>query len=113
MTGVPLESLASAFFTAAAKVVDTPWQLAVGEDFRYPQTTAPKPTGVDLLNRYVARVHRATLHDEVVCCAFLKVMNLMAPPTSLFQLQIVWRVMRYGKIQPSTIVVGQSDAVYQ
>lgn len=95
-----LDGLATAFFKAAAKVIDIPWQLAVGEDFRYPQTTGPKPTGVDLLNQYVARVHRTTLHDEVVCHAFLKVMNLMAPPTTLFHPRILWRVMRPQVSQP-------------
>ena len=91
--GVPAERLAPVFFKRAAKIVDIPWQLAVGEDFRFPQTTGPKPAGVDFINRYVARVHRATLRDEVVCAAFLKVMNLMQPPTSLFHPRILWRVL--------------------
>ena len=89
-----LEGLAQAFFQRAAKVIDTPWQLAVGEDFRFPQTSGTKPPGTDFINRYVAKVHRATLHDEVVGEAFLKVMNLMAPPPSLFHPRIVWRVLR-------------------
>lgn len=94
--GTPLMKIAPAFFKRAAKVVDIPWQLAVGEDFRYAETNGPKPAGVDLINKYVARVHRATLRDEVVCHAFLKVMNLMEPPTSLFHPRIVWRVIKYG-----------------
>jgi 2-polyprenyl-6-methoxyphenol hydroxylase-like FAD-dependent oxidoreductase len=89
-----LDGLALAFFKRAAKVIDIPWQLAVGEDFRFPQTTGPKPPGTDFINRYIVRVHRATLHDEVVGLAFLKVMNLMAPPPSLFHPRIVWRVLR-------------------
>jgi 2-polyprenyl-6-methoxyphenol hydroxylase-like FAD-dependent oxidoreductase len=93
-SGSTLDHLAPAFFKQAAKVIDTPWQLAVGEDFRFPQTTGPKPPGTDFINRYVAKVHRATLHDEVVGLAFLKVMNLMAPPPSLFHPRIVWRVLR-------------------
>lgn len=96
----PPEKLALAFFKRATKVVDIPWQLAVGEDFRFPQTSGPKPPGVDFINRYVAKVHRATLHDPVVGLALLKVMNLMAPPPSLFHPRIVWRVLR-GK-RPST-----------
>ena len=78
--GKSLDELAPVFFKQAAKVIDIPWQLAVGEDFRFPQTTGPKPVGTDLINKYVEKVHRATLHDEVVGLAFLKVMNLMAPP---------------------------------
>lgn len=81
------------FFQAAAKVVDIPWQLAAGEDFRFPETEGQRPAGVDLINRYVTQVHRATHHDPVVYAAFLRVMNLMAAPTSLFHPRILWRVL--------------------
>jgi 2-polyprenyl-6-methoxyphenol hydroxylase-like FAD-dependent oxidoreductase len=87
-------NLARAFFKEAAKVVDIPWQLAVGEDFRYPETTGPKAPETDLINRYVERVHKATHSDPVVYGAFLQVMNLMKPPLSLFHPKIVWRVLR-------------------
>ena len=86
--------MATIFFKRAAKIIDIPWQLAVGEDFRYPETQGPKPAGIDIINKYVSRVHRATLTDEVVCEAFLKVMSLLKSPTSLFHPRIFWRVMR-------------------
>ena len=92
--GVSDEDLAKTFFKAAAKVVEIPWGLAVGEDFRYPQTEGPKPPAIDFINKYVGRVHRASLTDEVVCKAFLRVMSLLEPPTSLFHPRIVWRVLR-------------------
>ncbi|MFZ0546503.1 MAG: FAD-dependent monooxygenase [Candidatus Promineifilaceae bacterium] len=104
------EGIARAFFRRAAKVIDIPWQLAVGEDFRFPQTTGPKPAGTDFINRYVARVHRATLHDEVVGEAFLKVMNLMAPPPSLFHPRIVWRVLR-GRPSQAKVAMGSRDTL--
>jgi 2-polyprenyl-6-methoxyphenol hydroxylase-like FAD-dependent oxidoreductase len=90
------ERLAHRFFQRIAKVVDVPWQMAIGEDFRHPQTTGAKPMGVDLLNRYVAWVHRATLRDVVVGEAFFKVMNLITPPISLFHPRILWRVLSRG-----------------
>jgi 2-polyprenyl-6-methoxyphenol hydroxylase-like FAD-dependent oxidoreductase len=86
--------LAKTFFRHIAKVIDIPWQLSVGEDFRFSQTRGAKPIGIDFINRYVARIHRATLVDVVVGEAFLKVMNLMAPPISLFHPRIVWRVFK-------------------
>jgi hypothetical protein len=89
--------LGPAFFKAAARVIDTPWQLAVGEDFRFPATTGPKPAGVDLINRYVAAVHRATRVDPVVGAAFLRVMNLFAAPASLMTPHIMWRVWRANR----------------
>lgn len=89
--------LATSFFKKASRIIDIPWQLAVGEDFRYPTTTGPKPAGIDLLNRYVAMVHRATLVDPEVCRAFLKVMNLFEPPASLMAPGILLRVIRANR----------------
>ena len=100
-----LDGLWRRFFKAAAKVVDIPWQLAVGEDFRFPETEGEKPAGVDFINRYITQVHRATHHDPVVYAAFLRVMNLMAAPTSLFHPRLLWRVLRpQAKSQPATRV---------
>jgi 2-polyprenyl-6-methoxyphenol hydroxylase-like FAD-dependent oxidoreductase len=86
--------LAKTFFRHIAKIIDIPWQLSVGEDFRFSQTRGSKPIGIDFINRYVERLHRATLNDIIVGEAFLKVMNLMAPPISLFHPRIVWRVFK-------------------
>lgn len=86
--------MATTFFKKIAKVIDIPWGLAVGEDFRFPSTEGVKPPAIGFINKYVAKVHRATLKDEVVCKAFLKVMSLLEPPTSLFKPSIVWRVLR-------------------
>ena len=84
------------FFKRIAKVVDIPWQLAVGEDFRYPETEGKKPPFTDLLNAYIAKVHKATHRDTVVYGQFLRVVNLMAPPLSLMSPGIFWRVMKNG-----------------
>ena len=82
------------FFRRVADIVNIPWQLAVGEDFRYPETEGRKPALMDLVNAYVAKVHVATQHDAVVYGQFLRVMNLMAPPISLMHPRIAWRVLR-------------------
>ena len=84
------------FFGELARVVDIPWQMAACEDFRYPETQGPKPMMTDLLNGYLAKVHRATHHDRVVYSQFLKVMNLMDPPTSLLRPSLAVRVLRGG-----------------
>ena len=86
------EQLAPVFFKRTGRILDNLWQAAVGEDFRFPQTTGVRPPGTDLINRYIARLNRVSHHDEVVCAAFLNVMNLFAPPTSLLSPRIAWRV---------------------
>lgn len=88
-----LAGIARPFFRRAAKVIDGPWQSAVGEDFRFPETVGPKAPGTNLINAYVAMVHRATHHDPVVGAAFLKVMNLMEPATSLLRPAMMRRVL--------------------
>jgi 2-polyprenyl-6-methoxyphenol hydroxylase-like FAD-dependent oxidoreductase len=89
-----LQGLWKSFFKQAAKVVDMPWQLAVGEDFRYPETEGKKPPLTHLINAYVVKVHKATQRDPVVYGQFLRVMNLTAPTTSLISPRIMWRVFR-------------------
>ena len=88
------KELAKVFFKRSKKIIDTIWGLATGEDFRYPLTVGSRPIGIKLINRYVAKIHRATTKDQVVCGAFLKVIGLLKPPASLFHPNILWKVMR-------------------
>jgi 2-polyprenyl-6-methoxyphenol hydroxylase-like FAD-dependent oxidoreductase len=101
------QRLATQFFKRAAKIIDIPWQLAVGEDFRFPTTQGKKALGTDLLNAYVTLVHQATHNDSIVYGAFLRVMNLLAAPSSLFHPQILWRVLRATR-KRKTIIQPQS-----
>lgn len=92
-----LDGVHRPYFKRVAKIVDLPWQMAVGEDFRFRETEGTKPLGTDLVNAYVARVHRATHHDPVVYGQFLRAMNLLDPATSLMRPRIAWRVLRGGR----------------
>ncbi|MFN8348728.1 MAG: FAD-dependent monooxygenase [Spirosomataceae bacterium] len=87
------EQLWKSYFKEITPIVDMIWQLATGEDFRFVETIGKRPPGISLINKYVAKVHKASLSDEVVCKAFLYVMGLLKPPTSLFHPRIFWRVM--------------------
>jgi 2-polyprenyl-6-methoxyphenol hydroxylase-like FAD-dependent oxidoreductase len=87
-----LKGIARLFFRRIAKIIDIPWQMTTGEDFRFPQTQGKKAPGTNLINAYVGQVHRASHHDPVVGAAFLRAMNLMEAPSSLFHPRILWRV---------------------
>jgi 2-polyprenyl-6-methoxyphenol hydroxylase-like FAD-dependent oxidoreductase len=104
------QQLARQFFKRAAKIVDIPWQLAVGEDFRFPTTQGKKPLGADFLNAYVGLVHRATHVDPVVYERFLKIMNLQSAPSSLFHPKMIWRVLQAQRKRNSA---PQPDASLQ
>lgn len=66
---------------------------AASEDFRYPQVEGARPPGIKLLLWYGAKLQLATQRDADVYHAFLYVMNLMRPPTSLFHPHIIGRVL--------------------
>ncbi|MGW5673310.1 hypothetical protein [Micromonospora sp. NPDC003776] len=83
------------FFAAAAKVVDVPWDMAVGGDLRHPAVVGPRSRRTRFLNGYVARLHAAAPRHPVVGRRFLSVANLMTPP-GLFAPGIVARVLWSG-----------------
>ncbi|WNM39339.1 FAD-binding protein [Micromonospora halotolerans] len=85
------------FFTAAAKVVDVPWDMAVGADLRHPAVVGPRSARTRFLNGYVARLHVAAARHPAVGRRFLSVANLMTPPPGLFAPGIVARVLWSGR----------------
>jgi 2-polyprenyl-6-methoxyphenol hydroxylase-like FAD-dependent oxidoreductase len=99
--------LARRFFNAAAEVIDTPWDIAVGNDLRHPQVKGPRPAKVKFINWYIGKLHRAAEHDGGLANAFLRVANLEAPPQSLLHPSIVSRVIR-GNLGRRR---GESEAV--
>ena len=82
------------YFRKVAAIVAVPWSITVGEDFRYPEVQGTRPGGTRFLHWYIGRVHRMSHHDPRVFGAFLKVMNMLAPPPSLLAPSIAWRVLR-------------------
>lgn len=85
--------LARRFFQAAGRVVDIPWSLAVGGDLRFPDVPGPRPLRVRVVNAYLARLFPVAWRDPVVARAFLRVTNLLAPPTTLLSPGIALRVL--------------------
>jgi len=85
--------LARRFFRAAATAIDTPWDIAVGNDLRHPQVQGPRPAKVRFINWYIGKLHVAARHDAVLGNAFVRVANLQAPPTSLLHPVVVCRVI--------------------
>jgi 2-polyprenyl-6-methoxyphenol hydroxylase-like FAD-dependent oxidoreductase len=103
--------LSRSFFKAAAKVIDTPWQIAVGADLAIASVQGERSASVRFVNTYLARVFRAAEHDACVAGAFLKVTHMLASPASLFHPMIAARVAWYGRQrQPSIIPRQRVDA---
>ena len=87
-------NLARRFFAAASIAIDTPWDIAVGNDLRHPQVAGPRSPKVRFINWYIGKLHMAARHDVKLATAFLEVANLEAPPTRLLRPAIVMRVLR-------------------
>ncbi len=86
--------IAARFFRRAAKVVDIPWSVAVGNDLRMPETIGPRSAGVTLVNWYMSKLHKAAHRDPIPALAFHRVGNLLAPPPSVMHPRIVLRVLK-------------------
>lgn len=100
--GAGAERLPKAFYRRIAPIVDNPWKIAAGADFLHPRTTGPKPSGTDLVNRYLAKVQLACHTSPSIAATMLEVQNLLAPPTSLMAPHRVARVL---------LAAGRSPAV--
>ena len=108
------KDLGRRFFQAAGSIVDIPWHIAVGNDLRHPKVAGPRSAMQRFINWYIGKLHLAATHDSALATAFLKVVNLMAPPTTLLTPSIAWRVWqsnsdfrkrhdRAGTVSPTTM----------
>lgn len=94
--GAESADLPARFYSAAGKVVDVAWQLAAGADLSHPGVVGPRTPRTRLTNAYVARVHRAAHVDPLVGRTFLRVANLVEPPTALLRPRIASRILLRG-----------------
>lgn len=83
------------FFRAAARLIDNPWQVAVGGDLSIDSVPGHRPLAVRLINAYIARLYRVAPHDALVSLAFQRVVHLLDQPPALFAPRVLWRVLRH------------------
>jgi len=88
--------LAKRFYREVTRIVASPWAIATGEDYRYPQVEGRRPPGFGIVSRYMARAHRAASKDPVVLRRFFEVATLLAPPPAMLAPEIAWRVFLAG-----------------
>jgi hypothetical protein len=87
-------SLARRFFTAAAKVVDAPWTMAVGADLRYDDVEGTRTGMVKFINWYIGKLHIAAAGDPDVARTFHRVANLLDPPPTILKPSIALKVIQ-------------------
>jgi 2-polyprenyl-6-methoxyphenol hydroxylase-like FAD-dependent oxidoreductase len=85
------------YFKAADRIVNTPWSIAVGGDFAYPDTKGKKPFATDLVNRYMDRVIKAGQHDDEVVIRINETLALVRNPQTLMAPTFMLRVLRAAR----------------
>lgn len=100
--------LAARFFARAGNIIDVPWDTAVGNDLGYSEIEGLRTPMVRFLNWYIGKLHTAAHTDVRVSIAFLKVINMTAPPPSIMHPRIVWRVIK-GNLWPGQRETGAED----
>jgi 2-polyprenyl-6-methoxyphenol hydroxylase-like FAD-dependent oxidoreductase len=76
-----------------ARIVDAPWDMAVGGDLALPGVEGPFTATTRLLGAYLARLHAAAAQDPRLAVAFARVMALVDPPSALLRPGTVARVL--------------------
>jgi 2-polyprenyl-6-methoxyphenol hydroxylase-like FAD-dependent oxidoreductase len=93
--------MAREYYRATGALVDTPWMMATGGDFAYPETTGRKPRGIDLLNRYMRRVVQASHVSPEIHRVVLEVQHMLTPPSALLRPGTVIRSLRAARRSPA------------
>ncbi|MFI7576090.1 FAD-dependent oxidoreductase [Micromonospora sp. NPDC049497] len=108
--GVASAEMARHYYRAAAKVLETPWRMATGGDFAYPETTGPKPFGTDLLNRYAREAMLASHVSPEVHKVLLEMQHLLCPPSALLRPATVLRSLVAARRSPARAEVTARSA---
>jgi 2-polyprenyl-6-methoxyphenol hydroxylase-like FAD-dependent oxidoreductase len=87
------DGLFNRFQRTAAKLVDVPWSIVVGGDYAFEGVEGKRTLSVRAMNAYMDRLTRVAPDDAELSRAFLSVMHLCAPPSSLFAPSILRRVL--------------------
>ncbi|MCU0550164.1 MAG: FAD-dependent monooxygenase [Leptolyngbya sp. Prado105] len=94
-----LQGLARKVQREVAKVQNQPWTFAINQDYRYPSAKGMKSKGFNrLLDAYFDNLGQLMTQKAEIYEAFLEVMHMLKPASSLFQpgiaLQVLGQAMR-------------------
>jgi flavin-dependent dehydrogenase len=92
--GDELAGLPARFHARISAIVDIPWRLATGEDFRHEEAVGERPRGTSFLHWYTGRLHEKCAYDSSLALAFYRVMHMIEPPSTLFRPAVMLRVLR-------------------
>lgn len=105
-------SLWKQLFRKTAKIIDTPWTIAVGADLAFPQVEGKRTAIGNLLGRYVTALRRGAVRDPQLAYAFFRVAQLIDEPPALLAPRLALRTLRASmNAQPERAVeVAQRES---
>jgi 2-polyprenyl-6-methoxyphenol hydroxylase-like FAD-dependent oxidoreductase len=83
--GRELDGLAADFYARATELNRTPWELAAGFDFAFPQTRGERPAGNEARARYFAVLDRLQREDPQIRRLMTEVFHLVRPISPLLE----------------------------
>ena len=93
------------YFRRIAKVIDIPWEIAVGADLAFPGVPGKRTAKIRMVNAYLPQLHAAAAVDPSLARAFIRVMGMVDRPEGLLRpdrvLRVLWAHMR-GVPAPAT-----------
>jgi hypothetical protein len=97
------QGIARRFFKAASRLIDSPWQIAVGSDLQNPRVEGKRTAQVRFTNWYIAKFFHAAHGDAVLTKRFLEVANLVQHPATLLEPRVAARVWTGNRAQPMQV----------
>ena len=94
----PGPDLAAQFHAAAARAIETPWTIAVGDTPAEDGTTSLRQR---VISTYLARLLRAACTDATLATTFIRVAHLADGPQRLLRPAVVARVLRHRERRPN------------
>ncbi|HEY2766035.1 MAG TPA: FAD-binding monooxygenase, partial [Pseudonocardiaceae bacterium] len=89
---------ARGYFRRIAKVIDIPWEIAVGADLAFPGVPGRRTAKIRMVNAYLPRLHAAASTDSSLARAFIRVMGMVDRPEGLLRpdrvLRVLWAHLR-------------------
>ncbi|MGH4009602.1 MAG: FAD-dependent oxidoreductase [Pseudonocardiaceae bacterium] len=99
------------YFRRIAKMIDTPWEIAVGADLAFPGVPGERTAKVRMVNAYLPRLHAAASTDSSLGRAFVRVVGMVDRPEGLLRpdraLRVLWAHM-LGAPEPASGPAGSA-----
>lgn len=81
------------YFRTIARIIDTPWDIAVGADLAFPEVPGARTAKIRMVNSYLPKLHTAAATDATLGQAFVRVLGMVGRPEGLLRPDRVLRVL--------------------